>query len=102
MKVTNFKNKNGKAIVNQFIITSFEPEDVETGIGTQTVYSTVKYFQSYDSIIVKTTDSETYLDTKYWEYSPTTNKYRNIFLNETSAETKRKIESGEYILTNLN
>ena len=32
----------------------------------------------------------------------TTSKYRNIFLEETKKDTEKKIESGEYILTNLN
>jgi hypothetical protein len=42
------------------------------------------------------------LDQKYWNYSNTTGKYRNIFLGETITETKKKIKSGEYILTDLN
>ena len=42
------------------------------------------------------------LDRKYWNYSNTTGKYRNIFLNETITETKKKIKSGEYKLTDLN
>jgi len=43
-----------------------------------------------------------YLDQKYWNYSNTTGKYRNIFLNETIKDTRAKIKSGEYILTDLN
>jgi hypothetical protein len=43
-----------------------------------------------------------YLDKKYWDYSVTTSKYRNIFLEESSKETAKKIEDGTYILTNLN
>ncbi len=43
-----------------------------------------------------------YLDQKYWNYSNTTGKYRNIFLGETIKDTKAKIKSGEYILTDLN
>ena len=35
-------------------------------------------------------------------YSKTTSKYRNMFLGETTKETQKKINSGEYILTNLN
>ena len=45
---------------------------------------------------------KTYLDKKYWNYSVTTSKYRNIFLEETKKDTEKKIESGEYVLTNLN
>jgi hypothetical protein len=43
-----------------------------------------------------------YLDQKYWNYSNTTGKYRNIFLGETIKDTRAKIKSGEYILTDLN
>jgi hypothetical protein len=90
MKVRNMQSPHGNKIANQFIIESEQ--------------ATV--FQSYDSIIVKKmhngSSSITYLDEMYWDYSKTTGKYRNIFLGETKAETQKKIDSGEYILTNLN
>lgn len=90
MKVSNMTGKNGRAIPNQFII--------DEGF--------VEYFQSYDSVIVKREygpNGETiYLDENYWDYSVTTGKYRNQFLGETKKETQAKIDSGEYILTDLN
>ena len=65
-----------------------------------------EYFQSYDSIIVKKDYQDgtdfIHLDQKYWNYSKTTSKYRNQFLDETTKETQAKIDSGEYILTDLN
>ena len=42
------------------------------------------------------------LGRKYWNYSVTTSKYRNQFLNETTKETQAKINSGEYKLVDLN
>ena len=96
MKVENITSNNGNKIANQFIITDDN-------------YN--QYFQSYNSIIVKklfhnwedgTETASTFLDQKYWNYSNTTGKYRNIFLGETITETKKKIKSGEYILTDLN
>ena len=42
------------------------------------------------------------IDKHYWDYSTTTGRYRNIFLGETKKETQKKIDSGEYVLTNLN
>jgi len=62
------------------------------------------YFQSYDSIIVfrPFNGEKIQLDEKYWDYSKTTGKYRNLFLNETKKETEQKIKSGVYILTDLN
>jgi hypothetical protein len=69
------------------------------------------YFQSYESIIafipkkytvVGSNDMDIQLDETYWDYSRTTGKYRNKFLNETKKETEKKIKSGEYVLTDLN
>ena len=81
-----------KAVPNQFVITT------EDG----------KYFQSYDSVIALIPANPLYLnkkivlDERYWDYSTTTGKYRNEFLGETKAETQAKINSGEYVLANLN
>ena len=91
MKVTNIESNKGNKIANQFIITDDKQNE---------------YFQSYNSMIVKkdyeSNQVKIYLDQKYWNYSNTTGKYRNIFLNETIKDTKKKIKSGEYILTDLN
>ena len=90
MKVQNWTNDKGREILNQFII--YTPE--------------ATYFQSYKSIIVKTTFEDgkrvVYLDRDYWDYSQTTSKYRNQYLGETTKDTKRKIKSGEYKLADLN
>ena len=92
MKVQNITSTNGNKIANQFIIT-----DEDNGH---------TYFQSYSTIIVKKyvgqTQQHTFLDQKYWNFSNTTGKYRNIFLNETIKDTKAKIKNGTYILTDLN
>ena len=91
MKVENIESNNGNKIANQFIITDDNGNE---------------FFQSYNSMIVKKDyegdQVKIYLDQKYWNYSNTTGKYRNIFLGETITETKKKIKSGEYILTDLN
>ena len=91
MKVENITSNKGNKIANQFVITDDKQNE---------------YFQSYNSMIVKkdyeSDQVKIYLDQKYWNYSNTTGKYRNIFLNETITETKKKIKSGEYILTDLN
>ena len=58
--------------------------------------------QSYETIICKIENGQTFLDEKFWDYSKTTGKYRNIFLGETKQETIKKINSGAYQLTNLN
>ena len=87
-KVENITSSRGNKVANQFIFTD--------EIGN-------RYFQSYNSVIAKINPlDQIYLDQKYWNYSNTTGKYRNIFLNETIKDTKAKIKSGEYILTDLN
>ena len=93
MKVENITSNNGNKIANQFVIIDNENN---------------KYFQSYNSMIVLIVNDhygegkKIYLDQKYWNYSNTTGKYRNIFLGETIKDTKAKIKSGQYILTDLN
>lgn len=54
-----------------------------------------RVFQSYDSIIAIKLNGKMYL-TNYWDYSVTTGKYRNQFLNETKKETQAKINAGTY------
>ena len=62
-----------------------------------------EYFQSYDSVIAfKDNEGNVTLDDYTWNYSRTTSKYRNEFLSESIVETRAKIESGEYKLSNLN
>ena len=57
---------------------------------------------SYDTNIVLKKGDKVFLDELYWRYSTATSKHRNIFLDEKIIETRKKIESGEYELTNLN
>ena len=90
MKVNNMTSQKGNLVPNQFIVHT--PE--------------ATFFQSYDSLIVKTTfeDGErvVYLDEYYWNYSRTTAKYRSMFLGENTGKTRKKIEQGIYKLTDLN
>ena len=88
MKTENMTSTSGNKIANQFIIND---DNGNT------------FFQSYRSVIVKRNSNyDIELDQKYWNYSNTTGKYRNIFLNETIKDTRKKIKSGEYKLTDLN
>ena len=87
IKVENMIGINGNKIPNQFEISTDDS----------------MIFQSYKSIIAKVMYSgQVYLDAYYWDYSVTTGKYRNLFLGEKKIATQRKIDSGEYILTDLN
>lgn len=97
VKVRNMNSNRfpqGRAIPNQFLIWT------ENGV----------YFQSYESVIAfkpvykgnEIEQPEVILDTKYWDYSTTTGKYRNMFLKETKNETEKKIADGTYKLADLN
>lgn len=90
MKVQNMTSpRSGQPVANQYII-----EDGND-----------KFFQSYNSIIAVKRFGKyprTMLDERYWNYSVTTGKYRNQFLGEGIADTRKKIESGEYQLNDLN
>jgi len=93
MKVKQFEGRNG-AVKNQFLITDYNAEG-----------DLIEVFQSYDSVIARKVygkNSSITLDERYWDYSTTTGKYRNQFLGEGIEETRKKIASGEYKLTNLN
>ena len=87
VKVENMVSHKGNKVANQFILGTVE------GV----------YFQSYNSIIVfEAIDGTVTLDEKYWDYSNTTRKYRNIFLGQNSKAIKAKIKNGTYKLANLN
>ena len=87
-KVRQMKSdSSGRPVANQFII--YTPEG--------------NYFQSYNSVIAyRANDGKITLDDYYWDYSRTTGVYRNQFLGEGVADTRAKIESGEYELADLN
>ena len=86
MQVRNMTSSSGNPVANQFIIRDNNRE----------------IFQSYNSTIAIKCMGKVQLDLNCWNYSPTTGKYRNMFLGETIRQTRAKIDSGEYILTDLN
>ena len=75
MRVTQFHVKN------QFLLTDDEGNE---------------YLQSYNSIIVKWDKNGKITLGRNWDYSVTTGRYRNLYLEETKRETQKKIDSGEY------
>jgi len=87
MKVKNLISKAGNPVVNQFEIQ----------------HNGERYFQSYRSIIcMEDRKGQIWLDPDFWNYSRTTSTYRNQFLDEMIATTRKKIESGEYKFKSLN
>ena len=88
MNVQNMLSpRSSKPVANQFIMRDVNGET----------------FQSYGTNIAKRYwhTGKVILDPA-WDYSSTTGKYRNIFLKENKRETRRKIDSGEYELVDLN
>lgn len=88
MKVRNMtSNRTGREVPNQFVIN----DDYGN-----------TFFQSYRTVIaVIRADMSVMLDPD-WDYSRTTGKYRNQFLNETRRNTERKIKDGTYKIASLN
>ena len=85
--VHQMKGRSGKEVPNQLVIYA------DNG----------RLFQSYRTVIAFIDNNgKVYLDLEKWDYSTTTGKYRNIFLNEDKRTTEGKIKSGEYTLVNLN
>ena len=81
----------GNEVANQFIIL----HRTEKGVR--------QIFQSYNSIIaVIDEDGKVTLDKQKWDYSVTTGRYRNQFLGESIADTRKKIKDGIYFLDDLN
>jgi len=100
--VENMMSNKGNSIPNQFIIHNVQIT-YKSKTGELITPPKGNLFQSYQSAIVfKGNDGSVFLDEKYWDYSKTTGKYRNIFLNEDKKTTERKIKGGIYKLINLN
>jgi hypothetical protein len=93
--VSNMVSSSGNHVPNQFEI-----------FGRDNNGKSFRIFQSYSTTIAKIYEEypndRVFLDINHWQYSTTTGKYRNIFLNEKKQDTLKKIKSGEYTLTNLN
>ena len=87
--VENITNKKGNKIANQFIITTDKGQ----------------LFQSYKSIIAfkpKDNTKPIELDCNKWDYSYTTSKYRNLFLNCETKDIKKMAKEEKLIFVNLN
>lgn len=87
IQVEGMTSSKGNDVPNQYILTT--PEGI--------------YFQSYNTIIAFIDNKgQVFLDKNKWDYSKTTGKYRNKFLSENVADTRKKIKSGEYKVISLN
>jgi len=86
IKLLRFISPRGKENSNNFIVIT------EKG----------QYLISYQlTVVFQKRNGEILLDPR-WNFSRATAKFRNKFLSEETAETRRKIESGEYKVVNLN
>ena len=88
VKVRNLISKSGREIPNQFEIR----------------VNGCKYFQSYNSIIVKIDENnQVYLDSYYWDYSNTTRKWLYNWLGGglRKKDILARIKSGLYKTADL-
>lgn len=75
--VETMQSVNGNDVPNQFIL------HFEKGC----------LFQSYRSIIaVKLNGCDTVYLSEHWDYSNTTNKYRNMFCNDNTTDIRKYLE----------
>ena len=58
--------------------------------------------KSYNVTIAMRKGQEVIIDLRYYNYSTSTGKHRNYFLNETLKDTDKKIKNGEYKTADLN
>ncbi len=98
-KITQMTTPSGRPAANQFIIT-------EEGCGANGNFVKRETFLSYGMTIAIKTEwnnrTDIVLDINKWDYSNTTSKYRNIFLGMNTEEIKRKANSGEIKVENIN
>lgn len=89
LRVQPLLGRTNRSVANQYII-------VMPGTG--------QYFQSYNSIIAFKPEGEgkIALDRNYWDYSTTTSKYLAQFLGIASAEVRKRVKKGEYLMADLN
>ena len=109
MKVSNMTSYNGNKVPNQFIITgcpagtfnlASKPTDFDNEYNR---LGSGDLFQSYKSNIAYIDYmGNVYLDSVFWDYSRTTSKYRNNFLDMNIAEVKAGIKDGSIKLVDLN
>lgn len=59
-------------------------------------------YEAYGNpVALKQGGGKVILDSRYWDYSVTTHRYRGQFLGEDTATTRKKLERGQYEEANL-
>ena len=86
VKVRPMETKRGNTATNQFVIFTDEG----------------RYFQSYETIVAFISNDGAVTLNNCFEYSNTTSYYLGKFLGHGIAETRKKVNSGEYKLDKLN
>ena len=94
MKLSTLKSRL-KGFGKTYNLTTVSGKEVPSQLITD--FDNGRVFISYNSIIAIKYKGKIYLTDK-WDYSATTSKYRNQFLNEGIADTREKIKSGIYKL----
>lgn len=94
-KMTSIKNVKVKPLTS---VRSGRPVPNQNIITLNSVDGVYQYFQSYNSIIVCITPNGSIHLSDHWDFSTTTSKYRNAFLNMTTQEVKKGINNGAIVV----
>lgn len=97
--------RTGNPVANQFVMQLPANTFVYWTLDgkQETLDEACEVFQSYDSLIgVRTESGKVLLDEEYHDYSATTSKYRNQFLQSHTEQVKFSIKTGSIKLVRMN
>ena len=93
-----FQSYKSMIAIKGYEMRPFNP-DIDKDLNLNDIYC---LRDDYDEWVVHYNKPLVILDNLRWDYSTTTGKYRNIFLNEKKDLTQKRINSNLYLLANLN
>ena len=93
-----FQSYKSMIAIKGYEMRPFNP-DIDKDLNLSDIYC---LRDDWDEWVVHYNKPLVILDNLRWDYSTTTGKYRNIFLNEKKDLTQKRINSNLYLLANLN
>ena len=93
-----FQSYKSTIAIKGYEMRPFNP-DIDKDLNLSDIYC---LRDDWDEWVVHYNKPLVILDNLRWDYSTTTGKYRNLFLNEKKDLTQKRINSNLYLLANLN
>ena len=93
-----FQSYKSMIAIKGYEMRPFNP-DIDKDLNLNDIYC---LRDDWDEWVVHYNKPLVILDNLRWDFSTTTGKYRNIFLNEKKDLTQKRIKSNLYLLANLN